>query len=69
MNSSPPWRAMVSSSRTHSESRRDTWRSSSSPTSWPRVSLMFLKLSRSMNSTATLRPARSARAMERARRS
>ena len=51
-NSSPPSRATVSDSRTQVLRRSATCCSSKSPTSWPRVSLRVLKLSRSMNSKA-----------------
>ena len=52
MNSSPPNRPSMSRSRTTDRSRSLITRSSSSPTAWPRLSLITLKLSRSMNSTA-----------------
>ena len=56
-NSSPPRRATVSPSRTAACSRSPTWRSTSSPKLWPRLSLMTLKWSRSMNTTAIERVA------------
>ncbi len=52
-NSSPPRRPRVSLSRSTAFSRPATARSSWSPTLWPSVSLIPLKLSRSMKSTAT----------------
>ena len=52
-NSSPPRRLTVSPSRTPSASRRATDRSRPSPMWWPSESLICLKRSRSMNSTAT----------------
>ncbi|MNM77945.1 hypothetical protein D3C81_898210 [compost metagenome] len=55
MNSSPPRRATVSTSRTCSFRRWAMPLSSRSPTGWPRLSLMCLKRSRSRNSTAPLR--------------
>ena len=54
-NSSPPSRAMRSSSRTRVEIRLVTDTSSSSPAAWPSVSLTILKSSRSMNRTAEVR--------------
>ena len=51
-NSSPPRRATVSSSRTVRVSRSATRRSTASPTGWPRLSLIFLKWSRSRNNKA-----------------
>src|SRR5471032_2380275 len=58
MNSSPPRRAMVSTSRSSSCRRRATACSSRSPVWWPWVSFIFLKWSRSMNSTAAAPPLR-----------
>ena len=52
-NSSPPRRLTVSCPRTDCVSRAATERNSPSPMWWPKVSLMLLKRSRSMNSTAT----------------
>ncbi len=52
-NSSPPRRATVSPSRTVDCSRSAIFRSTSSPKLWPRLSLMTLKWSRSMKTTAT----------------
>ena len=52
-NSSPPWRATVSLARAQRESRSATTLSKRSPTLCPRLSLTFLKPSRSMNTTAT----------------
>ncbi len=46
-NSSPPRRASVSESRMPFCSRPVTWRSSSSPATWPQVSLTTLNWSRS----------------------
>ena len=54
VNSSPPNRATVSPGRITASSVRATATSSSSPASWPRLSLMFLKRSRSRNATPTL---------------
>ena len=51
-NSSPPRRATMSGVRRQSEKRRATTFSSSSPTTWPALSLITLKRSRSRNSTA-----------------
>ena len=63
-NSSPPKRETRSESRTVVEMRWATLRSKSSPTWWPSESFTVLKLSRSMNSTASELPRR--RAMARA---
>ncbi len=52
-NSSPPRRPSASVSRIASRRRAATAFSSRSPAPWPSVSLMPLKLSRSMNSAAT----------------
>ena len=52
-NSSPPSRPSASASRVTPSSRAATAFSSSSPIPWPSVSLMSLKLSRSMKSAAT----------------
>ena len=52
-NSSPPRRPSASVSRTTPSRRAAIARSSSSPAACPSVSLMLLKLSRSMNSAAT----------------
>ena len=52
-NSSPPRRPSASVSRTTPSRRAATARSSWSPAPWPSVSLICLKLSRSMNSAAT----------------
>ena len=52
-NSSPPRRATVSEERVVLTMRCATACSRRSPASWPRESLMFLKLSRSRNMTAT----------------
>ena len=52
VNSSPPSRATVSAGRTARRIRSAAWRSSSSPAAWPRLSLTFLKRSRSMKRTA-----------------
>ena len=52
-NSSPPSRATVSEERVVLTMRCATACSSRSPASWPSESLMFLKLSRSRNMTAT----------------
>ena len=60
-NSSPPKRATTSTSRTQPETRSATARSTWSPVSCPRLSLIFLKRSRSRNRTdrnLPLRPAR-----------
>jgi hypothetical protein len=54
VNSSPPWRATVSDSRTQPTMRRAASTSRRSPASWPRVSFTSLKRSRSMYITATL---------------
>ena len=51
-NSSPPRRAALSDLRRHALIRRARLRSSPSPTAWPSESLIDLKPSRSMNSTA-----------------
>jgi hypothetical protein len=69
MNSSPPQRDTVSSARTAASRRRATACSTRSPQWWPRLSLMRLKRSRSMNSTATTLPERALRAIARCRRS
>jgi hypothetical protein len=61
MNSSPPKRERVSSERTASWSRAATDLSTSSPTSWPRESLMFLKRSTSRQKIAMRSFARWAR--------
>ena len=53
VNSSPPKRATVSPGRITPRAAAPTSTSSSSPASWPRLSLTFLKRSRSRNSTAT----------------
>ena len=66
-NSSPPWRATMSVARVTDFSRVPKSRSSSSPASCPKLSLISLKLSRSMNSTATPKWWRSARASASAR--
>src|ERR1700733_8579828 len=52
-NSSPPRRPSASAWRTTPSRRAATARRSSSPTPWPSVSLIVLKLSTSMNSAAT----------------
>ena len=62
-NSSPPCRLTVSELRTQERSLRATERSNSSPIAWPRESLMCLKRSKSMNSSATELPLRCARMM------
>jgi hypothetical protein len=54
-NSSPPSRAHMSSGRTLPRNRAATTRSSSSPAMWPNRSLIALKSSRSMNSSARCR--------------
>ena len=54
-NSSPPRRATVSPSRTQATSRLEACLSSASPRSWPRVSLICLKRSMSMNISAPSR--------------
>ncbi len=51
-NSSPLSRPTVSPGRTAARSRAATWRSSSSPAAWPRVSLTCLNRSRSQKRTA-----------------
>ena len=51
-NSSPPTRAIVSFERDRRRNRSPTWRSTASPLLWPNESLIGLKPSRSMNSTA-----------------
>ena len=51
-NSSPPKRATVSGAQTTPRSRTATWRSSSSPALWPRLSLTTLNRSRSSSSKA-----------------
>src|SRR5476649_1821350 len=61
-NSSPPSRATTSAARTAADSRAATWRSSSSPASWPYWSLTGLNWSRSRNSRAKSLPLRSAEA-------
>ena len=66
VNSSPPRRVTVSVSRTHCFSRSAVWRSTSSPAAWPTLSLMFLKLSRSTNSSANCCGSRCAWAKRRA---
>ena len=60
-NSSPPRRATMSLGRTCCTMRRETATRNSSPTLWPRLSLMSLKRSKSRNITANAR-AGSARA-------
>ena len=57
-NSSPAKRATVSPGRTCSIRRLATVFNSTSPASWPQVSLMSLKPSRSTNSKATESPCR-----------
>ena len=52
-NSSPPSRQARSTARTLVASRTANSRSTSSPTSWPKVSLTRLKWSMSMTSAAT----------------
>ncbi|EKE16698.1 MAG: hypothetical protein ACD_10C00845G0002 [uncultured bacterium] len=69
MNSSPPWREMVSASRIKPCSRSTIAVSSLSPAWWPKLSLMFLKLSRSINISVMPDPARSALAQALAKRS
>ena len=59
-NSSPPRRATVSDSRTALVSRCATACSSWSPASWPSVSLIRLKWSKSRNRQATCVPSRCA---------
>ena len=61
-NSSPPSRPTLSLSRSASSTRAAVVRSRRSPASWPSESLITLKRSRSMNSTATSPPARRVRA-------
>ena len=61
-NSSPPRRPSVSTSRTTACRRVATPFSSSSPVAWPSVSLIVLKLSRSMKRAATDVPWRVERA-------
>ena len=63
-NSSPPGRATRSVSRVASRRRSATRTISSSPASWPRLSLTSLKLSMSTEMTATPSPCRRARASE-----
>ncbi len=60
-NSSPPWRASSPSSPSMPRSRPAIRRSSRSPAPWPSESLTSLKLSRSMNSSATRLARRRAR--------
>ncbi len=64
VNSSPPKRAMKSRGVTSERRRSATARNTASPYSCPRLSLMVLKLSRSMNSTRERVP-RGARAFHR----
>ncbi len=59
-NSSPPRRDKVSPLRMHAVIWLATSLSSRSPTWWPSESLMFLKRSRSTNSTASASPLRRA---------
>ena len=59
-NSSPPSRQTVSLARTAPSTLPATWRSSSSPTSWPCRSLICLKWSRSRNISARQPPLRRA---------
>ena len=61
VNSSPPKRASVSIGRSIPRRRRASAASTSSPAAWPWVSLMSLKLSTSMNRTASDAPVRAAR--------
>ena len=68
-NSSPPWRLTVSASRTADDRRCATVFSTSSPSAWPSVSLIGLKLSRSRNSSARRLPRRLALAIACAQRS
>ena len=68
-NSSPPRRATVSRRRTAPFRRTATSWSSLSPVEWPMESLMSLKRSRSMSSTAISSPSRRADSTERSRRS
>ena len=63
-NSSPPSRATVSVSRSISARRSETEISRWSPTAWPRLSLIALKRSRSMNSSA-IGPLRAAQPRDR----
>ena len=56
-NSSPPSRAARSPGRRLSRSRWPTSISTASPTSWPRMSLTFLKPSRSRRAARRARPA------------
>ena len=62
-NSSPAKRATTSPARTARRRRAAASTSTSSPASWPRVSLIALKPSRSMNSTPNVVPSRRARPM------
>ena len=55
-NSSPPMRAMRSESRVAPLIRRAVSRKITSPTTWPRESLMLLKWSTSQNTTADSAP-------------
>ena len=50
-NSSPPYRATESPARATDRRREATSASTSSPTRWPRLSLIALKPSRSTNTT------------------
>src|SRR5690554_3324189 len=68
-NSSPPRRATVLVPRRQLETRLEASISRVSPASWPRVSLMCLKLSRSRNITPTWVSSRRAWAMASFRRS
>ena len=68
-NSSPPYRATESPARATDRSREATSTSTSSPTRWPRLSLIALKPSRSRNTTESGRPLREAAAMAASRRS
>ena len=61
-NSSPPSRPTTSPSRTTERSRSAAAASTRSPSAWPSVSLMTLKWSRSISTTATLGPPRERRA-------
>ena len=61
VNSSPPNRATVSIGRSSVLSRSPSAASRRSPTAWPRVSLISLKLSKSRNMTASWVPERRAR--------
>ncbi len=62
-NSSPPSRAAVSAARSTFFSRSPTWSRSPSPAACPRESLIVLKSSMSMNSTATGLRSRSCRSI------